>query len=123
MNQFWTFDRTPWMGDQPDSRPLPIQDNATYKNADTSIPRAGFEPTILVFMRPKTVRATDGAATGTGTQNFIQHCSLMVTPHTKTKLLGVISADFEVTKLLIRTSGFIIYWGKLRVEWDRREVL
>jgi hypothetical protein len=38
---FWTYEsiwatcRTPWTGDQPDVRPLPIQDNTTQKNADT----------------------------------------------------------------------------------------
>jgi hypothetical protein len=30
-----TFSRTPWTGDQPDSRPLPTQDNTTQKHADT----------------------------------------------------------------------------------------
>jgi hypothetical protein len=30
----WTFGRTPWTGDQPATRPLPIQDNTTRKNAD-----------------------------------------------------------------------------------------
>jgi hypothetical protein len=33
----WTFDRTPWTGDQPDARPPPTQDNTTQKNADTHI--------------------------------------------------------------------------------------
>jgi hypothetical protein len=31
----WTFVRTPWTGDQPFARPLPIQDNTTQKNAYT----------------------------------------------------------------------------------------
>jgi len=30
------------------------------------MPRVGFEPTIPVFERPKFVRASDRAATGTG---------------------------------------------------------
>jgi hypothetical protein len=30
-----TFGRTPGMGDRPDARPLPTQDNTTQKNADT----------------------------------------------------------------------------------------
>jgi hypothetical protein len=37
------------------------------KTADIYIPRAGFEPTIPLFERVKTVRALDGAASGTGT--------------------------------------------------------
>jgi len=55
---------TPWTGDQPYARPLRTQDNTTQKNADTSMPRAGFEPAILVFERLKTVRALDLAALG-----------------------------------------------------------
>jgi hypothetical protein len=63
----WTFGRTPWTGDQPDARPLPTQDNTTQKKCGhTSIPRAGFEPVIPMFERPKTVRALDSAAIGTG---------------------------------------------------------
>jgi hypothetical protein len=31
----WTGGRTPWTGDQPDSRPLFTQDNTAQKNADT----------------------------------------------------------------------------------------
>jgi hypothetical protein len=58
--------RTPWMGDRPAARPLPTQDNTTKKNADTSMPRVGFEPTIPVFEWPKTLRASDSSAIGTG---------------------------------------------------------
>jgi hypothetical protein len=36
----------------------------TEKRGHTSMPRAGFEPTILVFERLKTVRALDLAALG-----------------------------------------------------------
>jgi hypothetical protein len=32
---YWTVGRIPWTGDQPDARPLPIQDNTTQKNVDT----------------------------------------------------------------------------------------
>jgi hypothetical protein len=63
----WTVGRTTWTGDRPDARPLPTQDNTTQKNAGhTSMPRVGFEPKIPVFERPKTVRALDCSATGTG---------------------------------------------------------
>jgi hypothetical protein len=47
------------MGDRPDARPLPIQDNTAQKNADTHPCLTGFEPTIPVFERSKTVRASD----------------------------------------------------------------
>jgi hypothetical protein len=51
-----TFGRTPWLGDQSNARPLPTQDNTTQhnttqKDADTSMPRAGFEPAIPMFKR------------------------------------------------------------------------
>jgi hypothetical protein len=52
------------MGDQPDARPLPTHN--TEKRGHTSVPRAGFEPVIPVFERPKTVRALDRTAIGTG---------------------------------------------------------
>jgi hypothetical protein len=34
MNQFKTFGRTFWTGDEPDGRPLPTQDSATQKDAN-----------------------------------------------------------------------------------------
>jgi hypothetical protein len=50
-----TFSWTPWMGDQPNARPLPTQDNTTQYNTEkrghTSMPREGFEPAIPVFER------------------------------------------------------------------------
>jgi len=42
--------------------PLPIQDNTKQKIANISMPRAGFEPTILVFERTKTLRAAIGTS-------------------------------------------------------------
>jgi hypothetical protein len=54
------------MGDRPDARPLPTQDNTTQKKRrHTFIPGAEFEPAIPAFERLKTVRASDRAATGT----------------------------------------------------------
>jgi hypothetical protein len=58
----YTIGRTPWTGDQPVTRPLPTHS----KNADTSMSRVGFEPTIPVFERAKTVHALDRAATMIG---------------------------------------------------------
>jgi hypothetical protein len=45
------------MGDQTVAMPLPIQ---------TSMPSVGFEPTILVFERAKTLHSSDRADTVTG---------------------------------------------------------
>jgi len=62
-----TVGRTPWTGDQPDSRPLHTQDNTTQKkHGRTSMPRAGFQAAIPMFERPKTVRALDRATIWTG---------------------------------------------------------
>jgi hypothetical protein len=50
-------------GDQPSARPLATQDSTTQKDADM---RAGFEPVIPMFKRPKTVLALDHLAIETG---------------------------------------------------------
>jgi hypothetical protein len=51
------------MGDQPVARPVP-----GHRTAQTqiSMPRVGFEPTILVFERAKRVHALDCAVTVIG---------------------------------------------------------
>jgi hypothetical protein len=51
--------RTPWMGDQPIARPLPIH----KINTQTSMPRVGFEPTTPAFEWAKIVHALELAAT------------------------------------------------------------
>jgi len=56
----WTFDMTPWTGDEPDASPLRTQDNTTQKDG----PRAGFEPAIPVFERSKAVRDLDRTSIG-----------------------------------------------------------
>jgi hypothetical protein len=54
-------------GISPAPRPLPTQDNTnTEKRRHTSMPRAGFEPAIPMFERPKTVLALDREAIETG---------------------------------------------------------
>jgi hypothetical protein len=57
---------TPWTGDQPVVRSLPTQDSTTQKRGHASMPQAGFEPMISVFLRLKIVRALDRSAIGTG---------------------------------------------------------
>jgi hypothetical protein len=51
--------RTPWTGDQPVVGPLPTQrtTQTPNKRTQTSMPGMGFEPTIPVFERAKTVHA------------------------------------------------------------------
>jgi hypothetical protein len=57
----FTDGRTPWMGDQPAARPLPthMTTQAQNKRKHTSMAGVGFEPTIPVFRRAKTVHALD----------------------------------------------------------------
>jgi hypothetical protein len=57
--------RTPWIGDQPFTRPLPTH-RATQiqnKSTHTSMPWVGFEPTISVLEQAKTVYVFDWATT------------------------------------------------------------
>jgi hypothetical protein len=56
--------RTPWTGDQPIARPLPI--HTQNKQRQRSIPWVRFEPMIPAFEGAKRVHALDRAATVTG---------------------------------------------------------
>jgi hypothetical protein len=54
----------------PSQRPLPAQDNTTYKHkSQTSMPQLGFEPAIPATKRPQTY-ALDRAATGIGDEDY-----------------------------------------------------
>jgi hypothetical protein len=66
----YTVGRTPWMGDKPVARPLPTHrtTQTQKKRTHTCMPRVGFESTILVFERAKTVHALDWAASVIGTK-------------------------------------------------------
>jgi hypothetical protein len=61
----YTVGRIPWTGDQPVARPLPSYRTTQTQNkhTQTSTPGFGFEPTIPVFERAKTVDALDRAIT------------------------------------------------------------
>jgi hypothetical protein len=65
---FYTEGRTPWTEDQPIAKPLPTHRTAQTQNKRTqkSMPQVGFEPTIPVFERAKTVHALGRAATVIG---------------------------------------------------------
>jgi hypothetical protein len=60
-NLFYTDGRTPWTSDQPLARPLPKHRTTQTQNkrTQTSMSWVGFEPTIPVFKRAKTVHALD----------------------------------------------------------------
>jgi hypothetical protein len=64
LNQY-IVGRTPWIGDQPLTRPLPTCRTTQTRNkrTQTSMPSVGFEPTISVCDRAKTVHALDRAVT------------------------------------------------------------
>jgi hypothetical protein len=46
-----TFGRTPWLGDQSNTRPLPTHRTTQHRNTQTSMPRVGFDPAISMFKR------------------------------------------------------------------------
>jgi hypothetical protein len=64
----YTVGSTPWTGDQPVARPASTHRTTETQNkrTQTSMPWVGFEPTIPVLERAKTVHALDRAATVTG---------------------------------------------------------
>jgi hypothetical protein len=64
----YTVGRSPWTGDQPVARTPPTHRTTQTQNKCTQAtkPREGFEPTIPVFERAKTVHALDGATTVIG---------------------------------------------------------
>jgi hypothetical protein len=73
---FYTVGRTPWTEDQPVARPLPVHRTAQAQNKRTitSMPLVGFEPTIPVLERAKTVCALDGATTAIGRNYTSESC-------------------------------------------------
>jgi len=68
------------MGDQPDASPLPTHRTTQHTKSPThtSMPRVRFKPTIPVFDWPKTVRASDRSAIGTGAVKLFLLISLDV---------------------------------------------
>jgi hypothetical protein len=64
----YTVGRTPWTAVQPIARPLRTRRTTQTQNNSTqiSMPQVGFEPTIPVFERAKTVHALERAATVIG---------------------------------------------------------
>jgi hypothetical protein len=91
----YTVGRTSWTGDQPVSRPLSTHGTTQTQNkrTQTSMPWVGFEPTIPVFERAKTVHALDRAATVTGSflviQNYLGREFLAAVTVTYTSTLNV----------------------------------
>jgi hypothetical protein len=65
---FYTIGSNPWTGDQLVARPLPAYKTAKTQNkrTQTSMPRVGFERTIPLFERTKTVHALDRAVSVIG---------------------------------------------------------
>jgi hypothetical protein len=89
LNRFFSFliiytaGRTPSTGDQHVARPLHTHRTTQTENkrTQTSMSRVGFEPTIPVFEREKTIHALDRAATVIGSEllyknNFVAINSL-----------------------------------------------
>jgi hypothetical protein len=72
-NLFYPDGRTPWTSDQPNARPLPI--HRTTQTQNKRMPCVGFEPTIPVFERAKTIHALYRAATVIGINSHTLHNS------------------------------------------------
>jgi hypothetical protein len=64
----YTVGRTPLTGDQPVARQLPTHRTTEPQNkrTQTSVPSVGFQPTIPVCERAKTVNVSDCSATVIG---------------------------------------------------------
>jgi hypothetical protein len=76
----YTVGRTPWKGDQPDTRPLPIMTIQTQnKRKQTSMLWVIFEPNIPVYELAKTFHALDRAT------NHCVYCE----ENTTSKLMAV----------------------------------
>jgi hypothetical protein len=51
----YTVSRTPWTGDQPVTRLLPIHRTISTQNKHTDMARIGFKPTTTMIKRAKIV--------------------------------------------------------------------
>jgi hypothetical protein len=71
----YTAGRTHWTGDQTIARPLPAHTTTSTQNkhTQTSMPSAGFEPTIPAFERAKRVHALDCSAILIGNHLSMSH--------------------------------------------------
>jgi hypothetical protein len=74
----YSVGRTPWTGDRPVARPLPTHRRTQRENkrTHTTMPRVGFEPTIPLFERAKTVHALDRSGTVIGDVYTLGSCAL-----------------------------------------------
>jgi beta-lactamase regulating signal transducer with metallopeptidase domain len=88
---FYTVGRTPWTGDQPVTRPRPAHRTAQTQNkhTQTSMPQMGFEPTIPVFERTKTVHALDCTATVIGILKYTILKFYQITSHQYVNLISL----------------------------------
>jgi hypothetical protein len=90
-----TLGRTSWTGDQPVARPLPIHRTTQTQSTctQTSMPLVGFEPTIPVFERAKTVHALDHAATVVSSHLVTSPSSLWRAVYSLCPLFSVLSTS------------------------------
>jgi hypothetical protein len=93
----------------------------TEKRGHTSMPRAGFDPTIPVFERPKTVRALDRAANGTGSSQYITYATNKTSlnkvgrPTSNTCIYTILRSTSNVKLKIIRPPDFVL---EDRNPWD-----
>jgi hypothetical protein len=94
----YTVGSSPWTGiSPPQDRYVNTQDNTKNKRTQTSTPRVGFEQTVSVFEREKTVHATDCAATVIGTTKQLQYTKKKLST---TKQLQYTKQKLSTTKQL-----------------------
>jgi hypothetical protein len=85
-----TVDRTPWTGDQPVSKLLPLHTEQQKKR--------GYEPTIPVFERAKTAHALNRAATAIGLPPKYKYeiLPLETTRFGLMKIINIIETNFTI---------------------------
>jgi hypothetical protein len=91
----YTVDRTPWTGDQPVARPLRMHRTTQTQNKRTqmSMPRVGFEPTVLVLEWAKTVHSFGRAATVIGLLYILQKLNALTNAAYSSKMRD--NANFQ----------------------------
>jgi hypothetical protein len=99
------------MGDQPVARPLPAHRTAQTQNkcTQTFMPQEGFESTIPVFKRAKTVHVLGRAATVTGRIYLVPFAN--VSRMIKSRRIG---RSGHINNMLEKTNIFRISIGKLK---------
>jgi hypothetical protein len=99
-NLSYTDGRTPWTSGQPPTHRATQTQN---KRTQTPLLWVGFEPTITVFVRPKTVHALDRAAILIGSMT----CEIY-----QERTLALVVSDFDYDTILLSSIFSTLYFSK-----------